>query len=309
MVVGDVLEPVLVGCSFLAYVLYHLYFWQRYKRRPMYTTVGHNHEARLLWCQAVMQEGKELLAIQTIRNTLMSSSLLASTSLTLSAVTAAYLINTIHIHGPLGLDLLASSYLRPIHKFFGVIVCFTVAFYCYMQSVRASNHVGYLLGVPLTRSHHFTPQYVAKILRRGADFHTAGTRIFYLAFLFVLWIFGPLPPTILTLLLIPHLWYLDRADPYIIDSHPSPIFEEVAMSERETDTLKREADLAKSRKAAMIERETDPIKSEKAAMVERELDCVKLEKAAMVKELEKNTIPTMSEQEATPSTSKPTSPV
>lgn len=214
--VGDVLEPCMVGTVFFLYALYHLYLWLRVRRDPMSTTIGHNHHVRCRWCEQVMRGRKEILAVQTVRNTLMSSSLLASTSLTLSAVVAAYLVNTISTQSSTGLDLLGSQALRPIHKFFGVILCFSVAFYCYMQSVRSANHVGYMLG--LADDLHFTPTYVAKVIKRGADFHTAGTRIFYLAFLSVLWIFGPIPPTILTLLLISHLWHLDRAKP--LESSP-----------------------------------------------------------------------------------------
>lgn len=207
------LEPALVGGALIAYCLYHAYLWMRYKRNPMSTTIGHNHDVRLRWCDVIMRERNSMLGVQTIRNSLMSSSLLASTSLTLTAVFAAYLVGAVEREGAGGIDILSAPYLRPIHKFFGVVLAFSISFYCYMQSVRASNHASYLLGIPLTDEHHFTPHYVARVIRRGADFHTAGTRVFYLAFVFVLWIFGPLPPVIVMSAIIPHLWYLDRADP------------------------------------------------------------------------------------------------
>lgn len=208
--VGNILEPMFAGVSLLCYAAYHLFLWGKVRHSPMSTTIGHNHEVRRIWCEIVKKERRDILAVQTIRNTLMSSSLLASTSLTLSAVVAAYLVNTISASGLLGLDILSSEYIKPVHKFFAVILCFTVAFYCYMQSVRASNHAGYLLGLP-PDDLMFPPSYAARVIRRGADFHTAGTRIFYLAFLCVIWIFGPIPLLVLTMLLIPHLWYLDRA--------------------------------------------------------------------------------------------------
>lgn len=215
--VGNVLEPVFAGTAFVLYAAYHLFLWWKVRNNPMSTTIGHNQEARRQWCEMAMREQRDILAVQTTRNTLMSSSLLASTSLTLSAVVAAYLVNTVSLAGLLGLDILASDYIKPVHKFFAVILCFTVAFYCYMQSVRASNHASYLLGLP-PNGPLFTPSYVARVVKRGADFHTAGTRIFYLAFLCVIWIFGPIPLLVLTLLLIPHLWYLDKAE----NTTPSP---------------------------------------------------------------------------------------
>lgn len=225
MPVGNILEPVLVGAAFLLYLVYHVYLWIRYVKYPYGTTFGHNHEARTRWVEMVMRERKDILAVQTIRNSLMSASLLASTSLTLSAVVAAYLVNTISVQGNSGLDLLGSTYINAVHKFFGVIVCFTIAFYCYMQSIRSSNHLGYMISLPLEGGSEFTPEYVGRVIRRGANFHTAGTRIFYLAFLFVIWIFGPIPPVVLTLILIPNLWYLDHIDTKCESRSPNTILE------------------------------------------------------------------------------------
>ena len=196
MGVDEVLEPALVGSALAAYCLYHVYLWMRYRRNPMSTTIGHNHEARLRWCDVIMRERNGILGVQTIRNTPMSSSLLASTSLTLTAVVAAYLVGTVEREGAGGIDIPSAPYLRPIHKFFGVILAFSISFYCYMQSVRASNHAGYLLGIPLGDEHHFTPHYVARVISRGTDFHTAGTRVFYLVFVFVLWILDHYHPSL-----------------------------------------------------------------------------------------------------------------
>lgn len=203
------MEPSVAGFCILLYAAYHVFLYYRFRKNPLSTTVGHNHAARKLWCQMVMKERRDILAVQTIRNTLMSSSLLASTSLTLSAVVAAYLVNTVQSTGLAGLDVLASSYLKPIHKFFAVILCFACSFYCYMQSVRASNHASYMITLNTDEEELYGPESVYLIIRRGADFHTIGTRMFYLAFLMVLWIFGPIPVLVATILLVWHLWYLD----------------------------------------------------------------------------------------------------
>ena len=112
--VGNILEPCIDGFCLLLYVGYHVKLYYKFRKDPLSTTVGHNHAARKLWCRMVMTEHKDILAVQTIRNTLMSSSLLASTSLTLSAVVAAYLVNTVQSSGLHGLDILGSSYLKPI---------------------------------------------------------------------------------------------------------------------------------------------------------------------------------------------------
>lgn len=213
-----VIEPAIMGCALLLYIAYHIYlvFW--YRRNPLSTTVGQNHDARHLWVECVMRDRRDILAIQTLRNTLMSSSLLASTSLTLSAVVAAYLVNTVKEQG--GVDFLAAPYLLPVYKFFVVILCFALAFFFYMQSVRAANHAGYMIVLPLMAESPYTPDYVFRVLEKGALFNTAGTRMFYLAFLSVIWIFGPLPAVIATILLVIALWHLDQADSHILQAHP-----------------------------------------------------------------------------------------
>lgn len=215
--------------ALILYAGYHAGLWRRLRRDPMSTTIGHNYEARRQWCEAVMAEGggREILAVQTLRNTMMSSSLLASTSLTLSAVVAAYLVNAIKVEGLVGLDIFSSPYLHPVHKFFAVIFFFTIAFYCYLQSVRASNHASYLISIPSAGSSLYTPSYACRVVQAGVAFHTAGTRVFYLALLSVIWMFGPLPLLALTLALLLSLRSQDRATPLCLSS-PDPAADRTA---------------------------------------------------------------------------------
>lgn len=213
-----VIEPAIISGALLLYIIYHIFLGVRYCRNPLSTTLGQNYAARHIWVECVMRERRDVLAVQTLRNTLMSSSLLASTSLTLSAVVAAYLVNTVKEEG--GIDFLAAPYLHPIHKFFVVIVCFAMAFFFYMQSVRAANHAGYMISLPLMVESPYNPEYVFRVLEKGALFNTAGTRMFYLAFLSVIWIFGPLPAVIATLILIASLWRLDRVDSHLTSIDP-----------------------------------------------------------------------------------------
>jgi len=208
---GDWVEPVLISIGVALYASYHGYLVIRAKRRPWSTTIGQNHYARRRWCQIVVAERRDLLAVQTIRNSMMAASLLASTSITLSSVVAAYLVNTIinSEKGLAGIDLLASTWLVPVHKYLAIISTFTIAFICYMQSVRSGTHASYLIAIPKGALRYVTPEYTALVLQRGADFHTAGTRLFYLSFVLVLWLFGPIPPLILCCCMVPFLFYLD----------------------------------------------------------------------------------------------------
>ncbi len=218
----DAVEPLMATGCVLAYGLYHVLLWRRYRQDPLSTNFGHNREGRLRWCFFVMAERRELIAVQTIRNTIMAASFMATTSLTLSAVVAAYLVNTIKEDGLQGLDMFASAWVHPMHKFFAIILSFSTSFYCFMQSVRASDHASYLINVTLQDgtpppaprapgSRLDAPRYVANVLDNGANYQAIGTRLLYLEFLFVVWLFGPVPFATVTILAIPHLWRTDRA--------------------------------------------------------------------------------------------------
>ena len=212
MLVYDLIEPAIFLACLSLFFGYHYLLYCRYVKEPLSTTVGQNHQARRLWCQMIRKDKSYTLAVQTIRNSMMATSLFASTSLTLSAVVAAYVFNSVQPDRHGGLDFLGSSLILPIHKFFAVTFCFTISFYCYVQCVRTSSHASYMINID-------SPEAIAslvldpfRMLERGANFHTIGTRLFYLAFLLMIWIFGPVPFAVLTIALVWNLWHLDSVD-------------------------------------------------------------------------------------------------
>ena len=61
--------------------LYYGFLWTRVRRNPTYTIHGVNEVARELWVANVMNNpGKDVMAVQTLRNYLMGASLMASTA-------------------------------------------------------------------------------------------------------------------------------------------------------------------------------------------------------------------------------------
>lgn len=57
-----------------------------------------------------------------------------------------------------------------------------------------------------------SPEYVAKVLARGCNFFTAGTRGFYFALPLLLWLFSPIAVLCSCVVLVPVLYYLDASD-------------------------------------------------------------------------------------------------
>ena len=76
------LAAVLVSAALLGgyYAFLH---WRTSRHDPLYTIQAVNAEARRLWVESVMSERRDILAVQTLRNSTMAASFLASTAVLL----------------------------------------------------------------------------------------------------------------------------------------------------------------------------------------------------------------------------------
>lgn len=161
---------------------------------------------------------KNILAVQSLRNTIMGSTLMASTAILMCAATATLMASAyFHTESPLFGG--ANQKLLCV-KYMSVMLCFGFTFLCYMQSVRYINHANFLINIPLHSQEdtgcptfiRITPHYVSNVLAKGCNFFTVGTRSFYVAFPLLLWFFSPIPVLVSCVGLVPLLFYLDTAD-------------------------------------------------------------------------------------------------
>ena len=169
---------------------------------------------RTAWVETMMADrGNGILAIQTLRNSTMAATFLASTSillmvgvLTLSGQGPA-LKNTWHylnIAGNLGPELW-------MIKLLTLLLLLFFAFFCFSNAIRIFNHVGYMINVLDGPGRlHLAPRQIASELNRGGRYYSLGTRSFYLLIPFVFWLFGPIYMVISTLVLV--LFMLPRID-------------------------------------------------------------------------------------------------
>jgi uncharacterized membrane protein len=162
---------------------------------------------------------KGIVAVQTLRNTIMTSTLMATTAVVMCSATVA-LMASAYFNGK---NTLLGGHSRNLVnvKFFCMLSCFVASFICYAQSVRYVNHVNFLVNVPVQLDQQYghsgsciriSPDYVANVLAKGSDFFTLGTRGFYTAFPLVLWLFGPIPVLLASIALVPLLHFLDVTD-------------------------------------------------------------------------------------------------
>ncbi|KAK6936582.1 Protein of unknown function DUF599 [Dillenia turbinata] len=208
----QVLDFTLVPAGILIMVAYHIWLLYRITNHPTKTVIGINAINRRFWVQAMMEDTSKngVLAVQTLRNNIMASTLLASTSIMLSSMIAVLMTSghtgrTITFvygdHSKLGFSI----------KFFSILVCFLVAFLFNVQSIRYYSHASILINVPLKKIP--TPDgittYVARTVNRGSYFWSLGLRAFYFSFPIFLWIFGPIPMFLCCLVLVFLLYFLD----------------------------------------------------------------------------------------------------
>ena len=77
-------ELLLVVPAIVLILVYHWYLYRKVKKYPLTTAIGVTNHARHMWVHEVIQDKRDILAVQTLRNQLMASTFLASTAILLS---------------------------------------------------------------------------------------------------------------------------------------------------------------------------------------------------------------------------------
>jgi uncharacterized membrane protein len=211
-----------MGTDLLAFAIsalllsgYYAYLWARARRDPHYTIHGVNVTARTLWVKDVMaNRGKDVMAVQTLRNYVMAATFMASTSVLL-------IIGTLTLSGQ------AESFAQTWHavniggsgaaqawiiKVMCLLTVFIVAFFAFAMTIRLLNHVVFMINVPNAESYPgLAPRQVAHLLTRAGHFYSVGMRSFFLAVPLVFWLFGPLYLLAATIGLVITLHHLERS--------------------------------------------------------------------------------------------------
>lgn len=154
-------------------------------------------------------EKKNILAVQTIRNTIMGSTLMATTSILLCSGLAAVISSTYSVKKPLN-DAIYGAHgeFMVALKYVTLLVIFLFSFMCHSLSIRFISQVNYLINCPQDLE-IVTSMYVSELLEKSFSLNAIGNRLFYLALPIVLWIFGPLLVFLCSLTMVPVLYNLD----------------------------------------------------------------------------------------------------
>ncbi len=180
---------------------------------PHYTIQALNAEARRLWVESVMRDKRDILAVQTLRNSTMVSTFLASTAvlLIMGAVSLSGHGGDVE-HGLHSLNVVGA--VDPslwMTKLVVLIIDLCVAFFSLTLAARHFHHIGYLLNVPADIKHPvITPQFVTSFLNAAASYYSTGMRAYYFTIPLLFWLFGPHLMVISTLVLIFVLYRIAR---------------------------------------------------------------------------------------------------
>ncbi|CAK7349666.1 unnamed protein product [Dovyalis caffra] len=161
-----------------------------------------------------------VLAVQTIRNNIMASTLLATTAITLSSLISVFVSSTSKSDNSASQIVYGnkSSVIYSI-KYFSILLCFLVAFLCNVQSIRYYAHVSFLVTVSTSEGKKDSIEYLTRNLNRGSFFWSLGLRAFYLSFPLFLWIFGPIPMFVCCCIMSFVLYFLDTTTSFTRDLH------------------------------------------------------------------------------------------
>lgn len=197
-------------------LLFAYYGFMRYKLRrdPYYTVHAVNCLARKRWVQTVMTRGQmDVLAIQTLRNSVMTASFMASTAILL-------MIGVLSLSGSINEDApvwhtLNSGVTHPellTFKLMLLLLDFFAAFFCFAMAVRFFNHVGYMINVPHAADEKtLAPGRVTEYLNRAGLCYVLGMRAFFFCVPLVFWLFGPHFMLLATIGLTAGQYWLDRS--------------------------------------------------------------------------------------------------
>ncbi|KAF5474461.1 hypothetical protein F2P56_006357 [Juglans regia] len=215
----EYLDLVLVPSGLLIMLAYHLFLLYRYLNLPHTTAMGFENNDKIAWVERIMQIDKRDIgtALSVISSNISAATFLASVSLTLCSLIGAWMANSSNnfMHSLIYGDTRPSTMSI---KYISLLICFLLAFACFVQSARSFVHANYLLSTP---DSNIPARNVELVVLRGGDFWSLGLRALYFALDMLLWFFGPIPMFVSSIVMVIIFHYLDT-NTTLLHKHSSP---------------------------------------------------------------------------------------
>ncbi|XP_010538556.1 PREDICTED: uncharacterized protein LOC104812870 [Tarenaya hassleriana] len=206
----EYLDMVLVPLGLTTVLSYHLILLYRVLYFPYTTVIGFMNIDKSIWVDRIMQARKDELgnALTVLSSSISVSTFLASVSLSLSSLIGAWIGSS-----PSSTTIFTGKFIygdtsptTMIIKYTALLACFLAAFACFVQSTRQFLHANYLLTTP---GGDIPAEMVKRAVVRGGNFWSVGLRALYLALDLLIWLFGPIPMLVNSVMMVVILHYLD----------------------------------------------------------------------------------------------------
>jgi uncharacterized membrane protein len=188
-----------VGTFAFCTIVYHVVYYLISERAPMKTVRGKIHRYRRDWVEGVIKTRNYIMAVQAVRNLIMTTTFLASSMLLVMAFIFNYII-TGRLEEQVQGNQTGDPLFRIEHgelfgfKVYLLLGLFAFAFFSFLLAIRLLNQFSVLIGVSpelIAQVEGLDPaDYLAHILNKAASRHTYGLRAAYFAIPAGAWLFS-----------------------------------------------------------------------------------------------------------------------
>lgn len=170
---------------------YHITYVVLTRRDPLATVKGKIHLYRRTWVKRILDKDNQMLAVQTVRNLLMTASFMASSALLVVAVVLNLLLQG--VAPPRGVPIASPELLEAQLILVGAMFAFS--FIAMLLSIRYLNQFVILIGADPDLIDHIervdAVTYLSNLINRASNRYTYGQRGFYFAVPIIAWMFSP----------------------------------------------------------------------------------------------------------------------
>ncbi len=194
------------GVSTLIFAVYEMSVLWVGLRRPDRIARSAHATLRVHWVDALSrQPGFEIVAVQALRNSLMSATIAASTA-------ALALMGTISLASS-NIDASTFDVTPPLRIVLEVLLMATLfaSYVCSAMAMRFFSHAGFVMSMPVASKERAPLNPMAKdYVRRAGLLYSWALRFFLIISPLVVGMVRPLGMPFMTVALVVALWYFDR---------------------------------------------------------------------------------------------------
>jgi len=204
--------------STLLFVVYEIWVIWVGRRHPERMARYAHARMRASWAKALSaQPGFEIVAVQALRNSLMSATIAASTAALALMGTITIAGHTV-VEGIAHLSSLEKVPLRPVLEALLMLALFA-SYVCSAMAMRFFNHVSLVMSIPVAAPERKALNPMAQeYVHRAGLLYSWGLRAFLMIAPLVAGIVNPLVMPLMTVLLVMVLWFFDRPAPVLVES-------------------------------------------------------------------------------------------